>query len=218
MILIVDNYDSFAFNLYQMAGAVRSDIRVVRNDDMDADGILALAPDAVILSPGPGRPEDAGVCMGAVRRLAGTTPILGVCLGHQAMCAAYGATVGYAKELVQGRAAPVETVEDSVLFTSLPRTFPAARYHALAVEESTLPRELRVTARAADGEVMAVEHRALPLFGLQFHPESVMTPDGAALIRNFLALAGRGQGRAGDCGARGAAAGMQVREQPNDEL
>lgn len=191
MILIVDNYDSFAFNLYQMAGVVRPDIRVVRNDDMDVAGISALAPDAVILSPGPGRPEDAGVCMDAVRHLAKTTPILGVCLGHQAICAAYGATVGYAKELVQGKAAPVQTVGDSVLFASLPPAFPAARYHALAVEEDTLPRELRVSARAADGEVMAVEHRTLPLFGLQFHPESVMTPDGAVLIRNFLALAGR---------------------------
>lgn len=191
MILLVDNYDSFAYNLYQMAGAVRPDIRVVRNDEVDVDGIAALAPDAIILSPGPGRPEEAGVCMDVARRLAGMMPILGVCLGHQAICAAYGATVGYAKELMHGKVSPVETVRESALFAGLPPTFPAARYHSLAVDEGTLPPELRVTARTADGEVMAVEHHALPLFGVQFHPESVMTPDGAAIIGNFLALAGK---------------------------
>lgn len=191
MILLVDNYDSFAYNLYQMAGAVRPDIQVVRNDAIDADGIAALEPDALILSPGPGRPEDAGVCMAAVERFAGTVPILGVCLGHQAICAALGATVGYAKELMHGKVSPVEATGESVLFAGLPRTFPVARYHSLAVDEDTLPPALRVSARTADGEVMAVEHRELPVFGVQFHPESVMTPHGAAIVGNFLALAGR---------------------------
>ena len=191
MILLVDNYDSFAYNLYQMAGAVRPDIQVVRNDAIDADGIAALEPDALILSPGPGRPENAGVCMAAVERFAGTVPILGVCLGHQAICAALGAAVGYAKELMHGKVSPVEAPGESVLFAGLPRTFPVARYHSLAVDEGTLPPALRVSARTADGEVMAVEHRELPVFGLQFHPESVMTPHGAAIVGNFLALAGR---------------------------
>ena len=174
MILLVDNYDSFAYNLYQMAGAVRPDIQVVRNDAVSLDDVAALAPDALILSPGPGRPEDAGVC-----------------LGHQAICAAFGATVGYAKELMHGKVSPVETTGESALFAGLPRTFPVARYHSLAVDERTLPPGLRVSARTADGEVMAVEHRELPVFGVQFHPESVMTPDGAAIVGNFLALAGR---------------------------
>ncbi|RDB63821.1 aminodeoxychorismate/anthranilate synthase component II [Gordonibacter sp. 28C] len=191
MILLVDNYDSFAYNLYQMAGAVRPDIQVVRNDAVSLDDVAALAPDALILSPGPGRPEDAGVCMEAVERFAGAVPILGVCLGHQAICAAFGATVGYAKELMHGKVSPVETTGESALFAGLPRTFPVARYHSLAVDERTLPPGLRVSARTADGEVMAVEHRELPVFGVQFHPESVMTPDGAAIVGNFLALAGR---------------------------
>lgn len=191
MILLVDNYDSFAYNLYQMAGAVRPDIQVVRNDAIDADDIAALEPDALVLSPGPGRPENAGVCMAAVERFAGTVPVLGVCLGHQAICAELGATVGYAKELMHGKVSPVEATGESALFAGLPRTFPVARYHSLAVDEDTLPPELRVSARTADGEVMAVEHRELPVFGVQFHPESVMTPHGDAIVGNFLALAGR---------------------------
>ncbi len=191
MILLVDNYDSFAYNLYQMAGAVRPDIQVVRNDAIDADGIAALEPDTLILSPGPGRPENAGVCMAAVERFAATVPILGVCLGHQAICAALGATVGYAKELMHGKVSPVEATGESALFAGLPRTFPVARYHSLAVDGHTLPPALRVSARTVDGEVMAVEHRELPVFGVQFHPESVMTPHGDAIVGNFLALAGR---------------------------
>lgn len=188
MILLIDNYDSFVYNLYQVAGAIRPDISVVRNDALTCDDIAATAPDALILSPGPGRPADAGVCIGAIRRFAGRIPIFGVCLGHQAICEAFGGTVGYAKQLMHGKVSQVEAVPDSVLFTGLPERFPVARYHSLAADEATLPPRLRVTARTADGEVMAVEDAAARVFGVQFHPESVMTPDGAAMIANFLAL------------------------------
>lgn len=188
MILLIDNYDSFVYNLYQMAGAIRPDIRVVRNDALTLDGIAALAPQAIMLSPGPGRPEDAGVCIPVIREFAGRVPILGVCLGHQAICAAYGGTVTYAKELMHGKVSQVHAETKSVLFAGLPQAFPVARYHSLAAAEDTLPTELRVTARTSDGEVMAVEHRDLPVYGVQFHPESVMTPDGAAMLANFLAL------------------------------
>ena len=188
MILLIDNYDSFAYNLFQVAGAMRPDIKVVRNDALTCDDIAALAPDALILSPGPGRPADAGVCIPAVQRFAGTLPIFGVCLGHQAICEAFGGTIGYAKQLMHGKVSQVTATPESTLFAGLPAAFPVARYHSLAAVEETLPANLRVTARTADGEVMAVEDASARLFGVQFHPESVMTPDGAAIIRNFLAL------------------------------
>lgn len=193
MILLIDNYDSFVYNLYQVAGTMRPDIKVVRNDALTCDDIAALAPDALILSPGPGRPADAGVCIAAIRRFAGTLPIFGVCLGHQAICEALGGTVGYAKQLMHGKVSQVLAAPNSTLFAGLPAAFPVARYHSLAAAEETLPKNLRVTARTADGEVMAVEDAAMRLFGVQFHPESVMTPDGAAIIRNFLALVPSGK-------------------------
>ena len=196
MILLIDNYDSFVYNLYQVAGALRPDITVVRNDALTCDDIAAAAPDALILSPGPGRPADACMCIPAIRRFAGRIPILGVCLGHQAICEAFGGTVGYAKQLMHGKVSQVRTEPGSVLFASLPEHLPVARYHSLAADEATLPANLRVTARTDDGEVMAVEDAPARVFGVQFHPESVMTPDGAAMIANFLALVPGGESEA----------------------
>ncbi len=186
MILLIDNYDSFSYNLYQLAGAVRPDITVIRNDAYTVEEIEAMQPEALILSPGPGRPEDAGVCIEAIRRLAGKIPILGVCLGHQAICQAFGGTVSYAKELMHGKQSEALIDRECVLFRGLESPVKVARYHSLAALEETLPAQLRVTARTADGEVMAVEHREYPLYGLQFHPESVLTPDGMQIIKNFM--------------------------------
>lgn len=193
MILLIDNYDSFAYNLYQLVGSLAPGVRVVRNDALGVEEVLALAPQAVVLSPGPGRPADAGICEELVRRAAGVVPILGVCLGHQAICEALGGRVGYARTLMHGKSSLVSVGPDSLLFAGLPPRVEVARYHSLAAEEATLPPTLRVTARSDDGEVMAVEGvgaGAAPLCGVQFHPESVLTPDGAAMVRNFLAAAG----------------------------
>nr|WP_326185492.1 aminodeoxychorismate/anthranilate synthase component II [uncultured Oscillibacter sp.] len=186
MIVLIDNYDSFSYNLYQLVGAIRPDLKVVRNDACTVEALAAMAPEALFLSPGPGRPADAGICEEAVRRLAGRVPIFGVCLGHQAICEAFGGTVSYARELMHGKVSRIVPEADSRLFRGFRGPFPAARYHSLAAVEETLPAVLRVTARTADGEIMAVEHRDYPVCGVQFHPESVMTPDGAAIIRNFL--------------------------------
>ena len=191
MILIVDNYDSFSYNLYQMLGTIEPAVEVVRNDALDAEGIAALGPEAVVLSPGPGRPEDAGVCMEAVRKLGGRIPMLGVCLGHQAICAAHGATVSYAKTLMHGKASDLRKEETCALFEGLPPVFRAARYHSLAALEETLPECLAVTARADDGEVMAVMHRGQPTFGVQFHPESILTPEGGRILANFVEISRR---------------------------
>ena len=186
MILLIDNYDSFSYNLYQLIGEIDPDIRVIRNDEMTVEEIEAMKPDRIILSPGPGRPEDAGVIMEAARTLGEKIPILGVCLGHQAICAAFGAAVTYAKELMHGKQSQIRFDTDSPLFRGCPQTAPAARYHSLAVDADTLPDCLRVTARTVDGEVMAVEHRDYPIFGVQFHPESIMTPYVKSMIRNFI--------------------------------
>ena len=186
MILLIDNYDSFSYNLYQLIGGINPDIRVIRNDEMTVDEIRKLAPSHLILSPGPGRPADAGVCEAAAVELAGAFPILGVCLGHQAICEAFGGVVGYAKRLMHGKQSQIELNPDCPLFAGLPATIPAARYHSLAAPEEKLPACLTVAARTMDGEVMAVMHRDYPLYGLQFHPESILTPDGTTILRNFL--------------------------------
>ena len=186
MILLIDNYDSFSYNLYQLVGAINPDIRVVRSDELTVEEIRALHPDRIILSPGPGRPADAGVCEDAVRTLTGEIPILGVCLGHQAICETFGGVVTYAKELMHGKQSQVTLEETCPLFRGLPAVVPAARYHSLAVEEGTLPACLQVTARADDGEIMAVQHRDALVYGLQFHPESILTPDGETMLKNFL--------------------------------
>lgn len=188
MILLIDNYDSFSYNLYQMIGAIDSDVAVVRNDALDVAQIRTMHPDRIVLSPGPGRPEQAGVCMDAASQLADEVPILGVCLGHQAICAAYGATVTYAPTLMHGKQSIVTLDPRCPLFDGLGPTIPAARYHSLAVDPATLPADLHVVAHADDGTIMAVAHADKPLFGLQFHPESILTPDGGRIVRNFLEL------------------------------
>lgn len=190
MILLVDNYDSFSYNLYQMIGALNADIRVVRNDALSVDEVAALVPSHIILSPGPGRPEEAGICIELVRQLGASIPLLGVCLGHQAIAAAFGATVTYAQRLMHGKQSLVQFDTDSPLFAGLPKAAPVARYHSLAVAADTLPDALIPVAQTMDGaaEVMALQHADYPIYGVQFHPESIMTPDGAAMLKNFLAV------------------------------
>src|SRR4051812_7700123 len=183
MILLIDNYDSFTYNLAHLFGALGVEVTVLRNDEIDVDGAERLAPSHLVVSPGPGRPSDAGVSIDVVKRLGATTPTLGVCLGHQAIVEAFGGEVGYARELLHGKSSPVEH-DGTGLFTELPAPFDAGRYHSLAA--TRLPDALVPTAYAEDGEVMAVRHRTLPVVGVQFHPESVLTPDGPALARNFL--------------------------------
>lgn len=185
MNLLIDSYDSFSWNLFQLAGTIEPDIRVIRNDEMTAEEIRALRPAHIILSPGPGRPEEAGVLIDAVRKIH-DIPILGVCLGHQAVCRAFGASVTYAGRLMHGRQSEVRLDTDCPLFAGCPESISAARYHSLAADAATLPPELKVTALADDGEIMAVQHRKYPIYGVQFHPESVMTPDGERMLRNFL--------------------------------
>ena len=165
MILLIDNYDSFSYNLYQLVGEFEPNIRVIRNDEMTAEEIRALQPERIILSPG---------------------PILGVCLGHQAICAAFGASITYAKALMHGKQSQVRFDPDCPLFRGCPETALVGRYHSLAADTETLPECLKITARTEDGEVMAVQHRAHPVYGVQFHPESILTPDGKTMLQNFI--------------------------------
>lgn len=186
MILLIDNYDSFSYNLFQLIGEIEPDIKVIRNDEMTIEEIRALQPDRIILSPGPGRPEDAGITMEVAKTLGKEIPILGVCLGHQAICAAFGATVTYAKELMHGKQSEVSFDTDCPLFRGCPKAAPVARYHSLAADADTLPDCLAITARTLDGEVMAVQHKEYNIYGVQFHPESIMTPDGTQMLTNFI--------------------------------
>ena len=188
MILLIDNYDSFSYNLFQLVGSLDPDIKVIRNDAMTTGQIEELSPKAIILSPGPGKPEDAGICIEVVKKLGGRFPILGVCLGHQAICTAYGGTVSYAKELMHGKQSVAKLTGSSALFEGLPDSIPVARYHSLALLKDTLPDCLTITAQTEDGEVMAVAHKDYPVFGLQFHPESILTPDGKTILQNFIHL------------------------------
>lgn len=188
MILLIDNYDSFSYNLYQLIGEIEPDIKVIRNDELTVEEIRALKPDRIILSPGPGRPENAGVIMEVAKTLGKEIPVLGVCLGHQAICAAYGATVTYAKELMHGKQSEVRFDRTCLLFKGCPETAPVARYHSLAADGDTIPKELKITALTTDGEVMAVQHTEYPIYGVQFHPESIMTPDGRQMLDNFIKL------------------------------
>ena len=188
MTLLIDNYDSFSYNLYQLVGELNPDIRVIRNDAMTVEEIRALKPDRIILSPGPGRPEDAGITLQAAKELGPEFPLLGVCLGHQAICAAFGAVVTYAKALMHGKQSVVRREGNCPLFADCPETFPVARYHSLAAAPETMPDCLLVTARTEDGEIMAVQHREYPVFGVQFHPESILTPDGKSILKQFMNL------------------------------
>ena len=186
MIILIDNYDSFTYNLVQYIGALEPDIRVIRNDACTPEEIEAMRPDAIVISPGPGKPSEAGICIEAIRYFKDKIPILGVCLGHQAICEAFGGTVSYAKELMHGKSSMAQIRKESPLFKNLGTEMQVARYHSLAAIRDTLPEELKVTAVTDDGEIMAVEHRDYPVYGLQFHPESVLTPKGMTLIENFL--------------------------------
>ena len=186
MVLLIDNYDSVSYNLVQLAGSINPDIRVIRNDEMDVQEISAMKLEQIILSPGPGYPRDAGICEEVVKNLQGKVPIMGVCLGHQAICEAYGCHIRHAKKLMHGKQSLIELDCETSLFQGLENTIEAARYHSLGVLEESLPQELIVTARAADGEIMGVRHREYPVYGLQFHPESILTPKGRTILENFL--------------------------------
>ena len=186
MILMVDNYDSFTYNLVQMLTAAGTEVEVLRNDAESAEAMLARKPAGIVLSPGPGRPEDAGVCLDLLRNGA-RIPLLGVCLGHQALGVAFGATVDRAPRLMHGKTSPVRHGDQGV-FAGLPNPFQATRYHSLEVKEGTLPAELEPLAWADDGTLMGMRHRELPYWGVQFHPESVLTNSGPRLLANFLDL------------------------------
>ena len=192
MLLMIDNYDSFTFNLVQYFAELGEEVRVVRNDEIDVAGIAALRPDKLVLSPGPCSPAEAGVCIAAIEALTGQLPILGVCLGHQAIGAALGGKVIRAKTQMHGKADVISTDERGV-FTGLPRQFSVIRYHSLVIERGSLPVVLDITSTSQDGEIMGVRHRELagtktPLEGVQFHPESILTEHGHAMLKNFLEL------------------------------
>ncbi|MGN1110996.1 MAG: anthranilate synthase component II [Oscillospiraceae bacterium] len=188
MILLVDNYDSFSYNLYQLIGTINPDIKVIRNDELPVDEILKLAPSHIIISPGPGRPCDAGVCEDLIKAAAEKIPILGVCLGHQAICEAFGAEITYAKQLMHGKKSKVKFSGNSPIFTGLEDGLEVARYHSLAASESGFPDCLTVTAKTDGGEIMAVQHEQYKVYGLQFHPESILTSHGIEMLTNFLKI------------------------------
>jgi anthranilate synthase/aminodeoxychorismate synthase-like glutamine amidotransferase len=185
MILVIDNYDSFTYNLVQYLGELGADLKVVRNDELDVDGIAALHPERIVISPGPGTPDQAGVCIDAIRRLGPTTPILGVCLGHQALGRAFGATVARAPRQMHGKTSSIAH-DGAGIFRGLSNPFVATRYHSLVILRDTVPEELAVSAWSEDGEIMGIRHRRHPLEGVQFHPESILTVEGKSLLRNFL--------------------------------
>ena len=193
MIVLVDNYDSFSYNLYQLLGAAGAEMRVVRNDELTVCQVAELGPQGIVLSPGPGRPADAGICEDLVRELSGVVPILGVCLGHQAICEAFGGVVTYAPQVMHGKASQVLLDKTCPLFSAIGDDTWVGRYHSLVVQENTMPSCLHVTARTKDGEVMAVCHVEHPTFGLQFHPESILTAEGRAMARGFMDVV-RGSG------------------------
>ncbi len=192
MIVLIDNYDSFSYNVYQLVGSIDPDIKVIRNDAYTVDEVLEMNPSHIILSPGPGRPDQAGICEDVIRRIIelqkNEPKILGICLGHQAICEVCGAEITYAKELMHGKQSEAKIDTNSRLFQGMNETTKVARYHSLAAASEEFPKTLRVTATTEDGEIMAVEHTSLPIYGVQFHPESVLTPEGAQMMRNFLSI------------------------------
>jgi anthranilate synthase component 2 len=189
MILLIDNYDSFSYNLVQLAGGINPEILVIRNDELTVEEIRRLEPSHIILSPGPGYPGEAGVCEEVIRVLKGEFPILGVCLGHQSICEVFGAEITHAVRLMHGKKSRIR-LEDDPIFKGLGKEISAARYHSLIAKQDTVPDDLYVIARDEIGEVMAVRHRKFTIYGLQFHPESILTPDGKIIMRNFLNMEG----------------------------
>ena len=186
MILLIDNYDSFSYNLFQLIGEINSDISVYRNDKITIDEIKNLNPSAIILSPGPGRPENAGICVEVVKEFFDKIPILGVCLGHQAICTAFGGEISHANRLMHGKSSMI-SVNDDEIFKNLSSKIQVGRYHSLSLVESSIPKSLIPISKSLDdGEIMAVKHEYYNVYGLQFHPESILTPDGLTIIRNFL--------------------------------
>lgn len=192
MILLVDNYDSFSFNLVQVMGelvASREELKVIRNDELTVSEIMALEPSHIVLSPGPGKPADAGVCEALIREvLEHPIPLLGVCLGHQAICETLGGKITYAPQLMHGKQSLVKVDDTSVIFKGLPKELQVARYHSLVADKNMIPDTLDITATDEKGEIMAVQHKTLPIYGVQFHPESIMTPQGKKMIRNFVTI------------------------------
>lgn len=187
MILLIDNYDSFTFNVYQYLASFGDEVKVVRNDKITLEEIEKLNPSKIVLSPGPKAPKDAGICIDVIKKFYKIKPILGICLGHQAIGEAFGATVSYAKEVCHGVDSEI-TISSGKLFEGIPRTTKVARYHSLAIIENTLSNDFEINAKTEDGEIMAIEHKEYPLFGLQFHPESIYTPEGMKMIENFIKL------------------------------
>ena len=188
MILLIDNYDSFTYNLLQLAGGINPDILVIRNDELTIDEIEKLNPSHIILSPGPGYPKDAGVCEETIDKLKGKMPIMGVCLGHQAICEVFGANITHAVELMHGKKSDININNECPVFKELPKRIEAARYHSLIAKRDTIPDILEVIAEDDIGEVMAVRHKDYEVYGLQFHPESILTPQGEVIMENFLKL------------------------------
>lgn len=187
MILVIDNYDSFTYNLVQYLGELGADLKIYRNDKITVDQIKKLKPEKIVISPGPGRPEDAGISVSVIKELSGKIPILGVCLGHQAIGYAYGGKIIRAKELMHGKTSQIYHNKKGV-FKSLVNPFDATRYHSLVIESKSIPKCLEITAWTRDGEIMGVKHKDFPLWGVQFHPESILTKAGKDLLKNFLSL------------------------------
>ena len=192
MILLIDNYDSFSYNLFQLIGKINPDIQVSRNDKITIEEISDLNPECIILSPGPGKPENAGICIDIVKEFHDRVPILGVCLGHQAICAAFGGEISHAKRLMHGKSSDI-SLDYDFIFKGLPSEINVGRYHSLSLVEDTLPDELEIISKARDDrEIMAVKHKDYNVYGLQFHPESILTPDGLTIMENFLEKVNRG--------------------------
>lgn len=186
MILLIDNYDSFTYNLYHLIGAFSPTIKVVRNDAIELKDIHHLSPSLIVLSPGPKGPKDAGICLEVIKEFAGKIPLFGVCLGHQCIGEAFGANIISAKTIMHGKTSRITLVEPSALFETLPSSFEVARYHSLSIAQKDFPSCLKITAQTQDGEIMAIEHRELPIFGVQFHPESIMGFGGEVMVKNLL--------------------------------
>lgn len=191
MIVVVDNYDSFSFNLVQMLGEIKGkedEITVIRNDEMTIEEVLELNPSHIVLSPGPGKPNEAGICEELIQKVQGRIPLLGVCLGHQAICESFGGRISYARQLMHGKQSTVRIDNKIALFKNMPKEINVARYHSLVAEKRYIPKFLQVIAEDENGEVMAVKHESAELYGVQFHPESIMTPQGRIILTNFLEI------------------------------